>query len=268
MNMFSKKYQQGQVLLIVIMLLATVLTVVVSLTFKTTTDTQTAKLEEEQQKALAAAEAAIEQAVQKSNGNNTVTLTGTAYADFSSVQATVATVSNKTTFVSPTIEKDQQYTVYIANYNAQSGNFGSPYNGNITIYYGSGSCTSVAIEVTIISGTPGNYTLKRYLSDHGDLFGSSVSNEIAGSTTPASIEGTTFNCATSAIAFNPGNQSKLMIVRALNSPTRIGLQGTNNLATQGKLITSEANAKTGVTKKVELFQSYPQLPADFFVTSF
>jgi hypothetical protein len=70
-------------------------------------------------------------------------------------------------------------------------------------------------------------------------------------------------------------QTKLMLIRPLNSDSSIGLQTTSpfgacsvNLPIQGKTVTSTANTTSGVTRKIELFQSYPQIPADFFITSF
>ncbi len=262
----SKQNQRGQVLLIVIMLLATVLTVVVSLTFKTTTDTQTAKLEEEQQKALAAAEAAIEKAVESKQGSGVVTLSGQAdYSAFSKVEANITTITNKPTFVSPLIEKDQEYTFYLADYT--TGSFGASGAGNVTVSYGSNvGCGAMALEVTIISGAASPYTVTRYVADQGNLLGTGTGSHIDGSSQPVTIEGTTFNCSTSAIA--PPANAKLMILRTLFAPTKLGFQGTANLMTQGKIITSQADSKTGVTKKVELFQSFPQLPSDLYVTSF
>src|SRR3989344_2428309 len=42
----------------------------------------------------------------------------------------------------------------------------------------------------------------------------------------------------------------------------------NDWPPQGKTVISTASTAGGVTKKIKLFQSYPQFPAEFFVTSF
>ena len=69
-----------------------------------------------------------------------------------------------------------------------------------------------------------------------------------------------------------GANNLLLLIRVLSSSptqTRVGLYADGgNLPLQGRTITSEAKSPTGVTKKVQLFQSFPQIPAEFFVTSF
>jgi hypothetical protein len=51
-------------------------------------------------------------------------------------------------------------------------------------------------------------------------------------------------------------------------PYRIPYRRFNAVPFAGRVITSEAKTSTGVTKKIELFQSNPQIPSDFFVTAF
>ena len=69
---------------------------------------------------------------------------------------------------------------------------------------------------------------------------------------------------------HPLQNQALLIVRSLFASTRVGLEltGGGTLPVQGKYITSEAKTPSGVSRKVQLFQSYPQIPAEFFVTSF
>jgi hypothetical protein len=52
--------------------------------------------------------------------------------------------------------------------------------------------------------------------------------------------------------------------------TRIGFvgQGTDPIPVQRRTIRSEVWSVDGILTVVEADQSYPQLPADFFVTSF
>ncbi|MFZ1549746.1 MAG: hypothetical protein WAT44_04755, partial [Microgenomates group bacterium] len=65
---------------------------------------------------------------------------------------------------------------------------------------------------------------------------------------------------------------RFLIVRYISiggpSSTTLGLVGTSTLQASGQTVTSQATTRTGVTKKVQLFQSYPQIPAEFFFTSF
>lgn len=266
-NRFSNNREDGQVLLIIVMLLATVITIVTTVSFKSTTDTQLTKLEQESQKTLAAAEAGIEKAIGDNLDNNTYQYSDIDLENLGGIDLTesqvVVTKAQNTTFVSPIQQKDQQYTFYLADYNA--GVFSNPYAGNITLYYGSDSaCSSVALEIALISGSAAPYTIKRYIADTSNQLASNTDN--IGRTGVTTIEDTRFNCKTDQITI-PAN-ARLMIARALFSKTRLGMQGSTILRPQGKVITSEAKSQSGVVKKVELFQSLPQIPTEFFVTAF
>ncbi|QQG44332.1 MAG: hypothetical protein HYW86_00215 [Candidatus Roizmanbacteria bacterium] len=265
--------QKGQVLLIVIMLLATVSTVVMSITFKSITETQTTKLEEEAQKALAAAEAGIEQML-GTGSTATVVLDSLPSLSGSGItgQTTIASVSVPAKFNSARVSQDQQYTFYLDDY--YNGTFaGSPYIGNITLYYGdSVGCSLMALEISILTGVSPTYTLTRYIADTGDNLTSDTEERgLDISASPISINdgslNIAYNCRTSPSITVPA-QAKLMIIRAIGNGTRLGFDGSASLKTQGKIISSEAKTQAGVTRRVQLFQSYPQIPSDFFVTSF
>jgi len=81
------------------------------------------------------------------------------------------------------------------------------------------------------------------------------------------LSGYSFSFESEGIAVN---SQAALVIRTLFASTRIGIErvGGGNLPVQGKYITSEAKTPSGVSKKVQLFQSYPQIPAEFFVTSF
>ena len=64
------------------------------------------------------------------------------------------------------------------------------------------------------------------------------------------------------------SNSKLLIVRLLGASSKLGFEGSSELKKQGETISSQARTTTNIVKKVELRQSYPQIPAEFFVTSF
>ncbi len=254
MSKLKTKDQKGQVLLITIMLLATAITVVLSLSFKSTTEIQTAKLEEEAQKALAAAEAGIERALRE----------GAVSFDLGNIAVTSSeqTVSS-TSFVTPLLYKDEQYSFYLADYPGLTTNY---WWGNLTVYLGSETiCPAVAaVELTFVKS---DNSLERFLIDPCDLI-SSDESEI-GTTEGGSLEGVNFAHKTSS-AISVANM-KLLVIRSLFTATKIGIQGSTNLPKQGKVIVSEAKPKSsnvGVTKKVQLFQSYPQIPSEFFLTSF
>ena len=262
--------QKGQILLITIMLLATVLTVVLAVTFKSTTETQITKLEEESQKALSAAEAGIEASLASGN-----------IVDFSTLNvpsgftgsASVSTTPSRT-FLSPVIRKDQQFTIYLATpqetapgvYDFLSLTPG--YSGNLTLCFGNQPESDPALELTLIK--QGDLIQRYVINPESDP--SLISG--IGTLTGVSPGG---NCP-SEVAFSnqftldTGVDNLLLLIRVLSSSptqTRVGLYADGgNLPLQGRTITSEAKSPTGVSKKVQLFQSFPQIPAEFFVTSF
>ncbi len=270
-NKFSKtNHEKGQALLMTMMLVATVLTVFLSISFKSTTETQITKLEEESQKALAAAEAGIEAALKSDSG---VTIGGDLSSDLSnySGSAICSEDYDKNYFVSPLIQKDEEYTFYLADYPGLT----NTYSGTINLYYGTqSSCNDISLEVSLIydAGGDGKYDVTRWIADSSNMFGTN-NGEIYNSTliSPEIFNGVSFKCNTSSINIIPANypNPKLLIVRAFGKATQIAFKGQSSLPPQGKICEANANATNStVTKKVTLFQSYPQLPADFFVTSF
>ncbi len=244
------KKKRGQVLLITVMLLATALTVILSVSFKSTTDTQLTKLEEESQKALAAAEAGIEAALKQGTIANIGSLPG--LGDFTGSASIETTTTNS--FITPLLLKDEQYTFYLANYTSPN-NFSNYWSGNLTICFG-----NVALEITLIKS---DNTLTRYAVNpsNSSIINNGVSASSGSNNCPESSFSNNYSLASIS-------NTKLMIARVIGGQTKIGIKGSSVLPLQGKTIVSEAKSKTGVTKKVILFQSYPQIPANFFVTSF
>lgn len=281
MKINRKKTQQGQVLLIIIMLLATIITVVTTVSFRSTTETQINKLEEESQKTLAAAEAGIEKAIaaKVASGNSqqfndpNINLQNLSGIDLASSSVNVTSNTGRD-FITPLIQKDQQYTFYLGNYNdTASPPFSAPYPNSVAVYYGSESgCTNLALEITTVSGLSAPYTVTRYISDVGggivtNPVGSGNNNIQGGS--GGAISNVNFNCKTNNIP-SVAN-TVLMIVRTLGDRTKLAIRGSNttpSLSPQGKYIVSEAKSQTGVIKKIQLFQSLPQIPAEFFVSTF
>ncbi len=260
------KNQKGQVLLLTMMLVATVLTVFLSMSFKSTTETQVTKLEEESQKALAAAEAGIEAALKEGNvtiGQGTLS----SLSGFSG-SAICSEEYDKTYFISPLIQKDEQYTFYLAKYDTSTHSFSDYYSNDITLYYGSQtSCNDIGLEITLLyydDATSKNKVI-RWIADSSNMFGPDTS-DISGSTGD-DLGGVHFDCSTSAIDISSVTKPKLLIVRSFGAATQVGFSGSSALKPQGKICDANATSST-VTKKLYLLQSYPQIPAEFFVTSF
>lgn len=251
------------------MMLAVSLTIVFSTSFTTSVDIQTSKLEEESQKALAAAEAGIEAAAKSgsiSDLSSLSSLTGSGITG----NAQVSTTATSTSFASPVIKKDEQYTYYLANYDQTTNVFTSPYTGNLTFYYGSQStaCSDVTIELSFIYVSSFSYRVKRFIADSGQSLVSGV-DEISNNVgfEGKTVDGVFFRCRTSPISITTTSYPniKVLLVRSFSNGTKVGIEGSQILRPQGKIITSEAQTASGVKKKIELFQSYPQLPAEFYV---
>ena len=268
MMKFTKTKNSGQALLITIMLIAVALTVVLAMSYTSKTDVQLSKLEEGNQKALAAAEAGIDALV------SSTIASGKSLADYPldsesfknfTISATKSAVLKKE-FASPLLQPKTQYSLYLSSYPT----FTSPFNGNIEFYYSTkASCTDSsadAIEITVVSGNSYPYTITRYLADGGNRIVSGITEYLRQG--EYTIDGTKFTCKTKPISISLATNPKMVFVRSIFNPTRIGFEGSANLPIQGTVISSEAKTPSGVSKKVQLFQSYPQIPADFFTTSF
>jgi hypothetical protein len=248
------KQIEGQVLLLSLMLIATVLTVFLSVSFKSTTETQITKLEEENQKALAAAEAGIEAALKTTSGS--VSIGPGLSADLAgfSGNAQCSTLAT-TTFVSPRVTKDSQYTFYTSDYPGLT----SYWNGSLNVYFKTETDAPV-LEITQIKN---DGSIVRNLVDPGNQISSN--EEKLTTTGGGSLQGVSFDYRL-ASSLSISN-TKLIIVRVLSASTKLGFSGSSVFPAQGKTCTSTANSTTS-TKKVTLFQSYPQIPAEFFITSF
>jgi type II secretory pathway pseudopilin PulG len=257
---FAKK---GQILLITVMLLATVMTIVLSISFKSVTETQVTKLEEESQKALAAAESAIDVALKE---NATATLGSgslTSITEFTGKAIIDTTTSNK--FISPSITKNGSYTFYLGNYDSTTKIIGASTAQNITLCFKTGT-TKPAIEVTLVKTA----RVKKYVIDPDhDQSGRIVNASATSSCTP---DFANYSFSTTIPSGDIGVDSKLLLVRVLYSSTKLLFNGDSglNLPVQGRTVSSQATSSTstGVSKKVVLFQSYPQIPAEFFTTTF
>jgi len=250
--------ESGQVLLIIVMILATVLAVTFSVSFTSQTETQTAKLEENSRKSLAAAQAILEASLKNNVGTYSLgdlNLNLAGFTGIATVEATVGPV-----FITPLIQKDEQYSFYLSQYN--NPGFSNPFTGNVYIYMKSESgCPSV--ELTYIDTSD---VLSRDFID--------PCNQTSGglnilSTQPgSSLNGVDFGYRIT----NPKALSgkKLMLMRVLSNSTKLGIQEVNgnNLPAQGKTTTAQAQTGTSTSSTVSLFQSYPQIPSDFFVASF
>jgi len=258
----QRSSRQGQVLLIVVMLLATALTVVLTASYQSVTETQITKLEEENQKALAAAEAGIEAVLnQKTDIVNIGSLPN--LSDFSGEASIQEVRSNK--FITPLLQKDEEYTLYLVDYNPQTKTLGTTSTAqNIFICFGSSSYNP-ALEITLIKN---NNLLKRYVVNPQ---GNTLIQNGSAASSPTFCPDQSFTNQYTISASDIGTNTQFLIVRIINNvsgSTRVGFQTDGRFPIQGTTIVSTAKSSVGVEKKIQLFQSYPQIPTEFFITTF
>lgn len=275
----NRETQQGQILLITVMLLAAAVTVVMTIAFNSTTETQITRLEEDSQKALSAAESALEAAVQQKTGTVAInTLPAFAGTNITG-QAEVIEMSGYE-FVTPLLQRDEQYTFYMAGYDYEANTWAEswpvPYaaTGDITVYLqteqDAGGCPGPALELTFIDAA--NNTNRKAIIDPCGVIDSTDGQPEVPTAAGGSLKNVNFDYKTTGTgtALTGISGMKVMMVRVLNMATRVGFQTSVStpFKSQGRVVSSEAKTQSGVTKKIELFQSNPQIPADFFVTSF
>ena len=261
-NNYNSNMKKGQVLLIVVMLLATALTLALTASYQSVTETQLTKLEEENQKALAAAEAGIEAALNQKTTVNIGSLPN--LSNFSGQAVIQTTQSNQ--FVTPLLQKDEQYTFYLSSYDPQTKSFsGNSTQQNINVCFGS-LTSNPALEITLIKN---DYTVRRYAIN--PQVNTIIQNGTSATSPPpsGSCPDSSFNNQYQIAGTDIGTNTRFLIVRVIgNGSTKIGFKAANPFPLQGSTIVSTAKTQSGVEKKVQLFQSYPQIPAEFFVTSF
>lgn len=249
--------KKGQILLITVMILATVLTVVLSVSFRSVTETQITKLEEENQKALAAAEAAIEAALNSTDGSATIGAGSLSNITGFSGSATLDTTTSNS-FTTAKINKDSSYTFYLGDYDLDTYTIGASSQEAIEICFQT-DAPNPAIEITLVRGG----SIKKYVVD--------PDSRINNADTPSSIcsnNSYNYSYTVPAGVGDINTNSKFLLVRVLYQETKLYFKRSSNFPLQGKTIASEATSTTGVSKKITLFQTYPQIPAEFFTTTF
>ena len=271
----------GQALIIIVLMIALVLTVIAASSYQLTVQTEGSKLQEESVRALAAADAGIEAGLQIANTDAppqsyTFASQGLDLPGIDPAKSTIfVSETSSVEFVSSLVLKDDQFTFYTQT----PPTYPPPgFTGNLDIYFtseGVGSCsgarTRPALELTFIYGADNN--VERHVVEPcgsgAVISGSSFTGATA--VTETFQQGSTFNFRTDAINTSLFPQLKMIIVRSLFANTRIGFKSSAPIApipNQGKNIEARAFSISGASKIVTIFQSLPQIPADFFVTSF
>jgi len=235
------------------------LTVGLSVISRTITTLRTTKESESSQRAFSAAEAGIEKLLNSTSTSlpQTTLNNGSSFtANSSVVSGPFIAVNN----LSP-ITQDDGADVWLSSYPT----YGSPYNGNVKIWWGvpGGSCdantpTDAALEIILISGSKANPTLT-----HINLDGCNqrrADNNFTQAQAGGTAGGTTFAHSYTQAVTN----GLIMRIIPLYTSTIVGVTGvTANLPSQGQTISSTGNY-AGAVRKIVVFKGYPKLPMEFF----
>lgn len=263
-----------------VLMIAIVLAIVSAASYRLTSQTQESASQQQSIQALAAADAGIMQGLQRANqspvGLYNFSGLGLDIEGIDSSSSTVTITSTGNDFVTPVIQKDQQFTFHVKDFTNPTG---SNYSGSITMSFhseGGSDCgnsltvrTQPAYEITYIYGPAGSNNVRREVvepcSTGRVISGGSFAATSSGSYT---VNGSPFEYQTTINPASAGMPDlQLIIVRTLFSSSRFAFTGPS-LPSQGKEIRSEARTIAGPSKVVTVYQSLPQIPAEFFVTTF
>ena len=250
----AKAGQKGQVLLVILLVMVVGLTIGLSLSTRSVTDIKISTQLEESSRAFAAAEAGIEAALKGEAAPATPIPIGNAAYIFS----TAPTGGTDQPLALGKIGIADTYTVWLAAH-TDTGEIDltDAYGGNsIDVCWQKVEGTiEPAMEISIIYQQGANYQIWRGAYDP-----SSRSNNFDGTDTIDCGGGFTYGKTVSL----PGGTPIALRLRPFYAEASIGIapQGGNNLPSQGLTITSTGTAGE-TTRKVEVIESYPSLPAIF-----
>lgn len=294
---------EGQVLLLLVMVLGTLLIVGMTAIFQTSTQTQISGINQQSQITIAAAEAALEKALLTGSGGTFQELGLTNLAGINLDQSVVEVNELPTNhFNTRKLEKDEQYTFYLSQYTPDYPYLDRQYSIGFRVFYESvsGQCDDVALAFTLVYDQNNDYVYETetFIADGGNKLDPTLTNPanttdkdlyscIAGDPgcDPGLVDGYQYQCVTDMIDTDNYESAKILLVRNYFGRTKLGFRtdGTSDFPPQGRSIKAIARAdvavtpqgasptlppRSGLTRVAEIFQSYPQLPADLWATSF
>ena len=262
--------QKGQALLIVVLVMVVALTVTLSLVSRSVVDLKTSTDQADSQRALAAAEAGAEQVIKT---NASIGVGSNKKLDTTNYSANITQVAGSAQFLvngGNLIAKNEGAYIWLSTptYNA-ANSFLDSWSGSLTIYWGEDSsnpCNNAALEVVVLSGTKLSPILTRYAfdpcSDRANNAASGNHFTLVSASAKTTVGTKSFYYQKTIISITNGF---LVNVNPIYYSSYIGASGTN-LPSQGSIITSSGTSggSSSVSRKITVFQGYPQLPAELF----
>lgn len=267
---------KGQALLIIVLVMVVALTITLSVISRAVVNLRTTQEQVDSQKALAAAEAGIEQAIQNIAGAApTGSFTNSQYT------TTINPVQGASFLVNGgvAVEQDRGAYIWLSPYTGDSNQWSTkwPTSGTATlnIFWGdtTGDQNNSAIEVAVISGPDvANANITRYAVDpYASRASSNGFTGIPNGSNPTTARGSyqvggkTFTYQTSLSISN----GMLVRVIPVYKNAFMAVTSTVALPLQGRIVEARGcvpscTDDTPTTRKVTVFQGFPELPADFF----
>lgn len=263
------KNQKGQALLIIVLVMVVALTIGLSVASRTITNLRNTREQVGSQKALSAAEAGVEQTIR-----NNASVSNGSFADNTKYTTTITQAgSQATSFLlngGNAVPKNDAIYVWLDADATMSASLWpvppSPtWSGNLSVYWGTdASCNNAAIEVVIISGSAASPIATRYIYDSNaarQAVNHFSSPSVAGNALKATISGIKLYCQTDIAGVTNGLLAR---INPYYNATFIGVLGSNQLPSQGRIITSIGTSPDSTQRKVTVYQGYPEIPAEFF----
>ncbi len=283
----------GQALVIVLLVLVVILTIGLALVSRTVTDIKLSGQTELSNRAFNAAEAGVEAVLGGGSAQNNVTVgSGTSTATYN-VNSTTVGGTNQAFVLNQAVARDNTQQIWFMGHKSD-GSLGCTdidgtplkcFNSNsLTVYWGNPGQSAdqtvapnitPALEVTIIYKTAGGYQIAKGVYDPS-ASRASTNNFLTGVNTAGSFTDDKLQFKKeldlSQAPFSISGIGTTATLYALrlrllynDVPQLLGAQPTVNTDTfpiQGKIISSSGSAGN-VTRKVQVFESYPYLPGVF-----
>jgi hypothetical protein len=283
---YLKNNQSGQVLVIFLLVLVIGLALVLSIASRTVTDIRQTTTSDESNRAYFAAESGVESALKKIESDaGFITDTAAKKAEVSpkftdvnratadvDVKALTAPAGQILDFLDYNRDEVAQISM-MGNFNDLSTRGAIPTTGILNLYWGDETKTYTganvpAIEISFVTFDGTNWGMRKM------TFDPSSRNGFCGSTSAASGTKYEYRVRLNTLATPPcsptnegvNNPGVLARVRFLYNTEKIPfgvMLETSALPQQGQLITSVGETPSGVTRKLEVRQFYPTLPAIF-----
>lgn len=271
--MFKFLNEKGQALLIVVLVMVVALTVGLAVVSRSIVNLRNSQQEVGSQQALSAAEAGIEQSIKTGSGvENGTFSTSTSY------QTSVNTISGTSDFLlngNNKVSQDDASYIWLTPYSdVQANLFQTTWSGSLDIYWGDSltPCNNAALEVAVLWNSAADPKITKDPRVTRYVYDPCVSRITRNNfSTPASI-----NANKSILGITLNNEARLVnitngfLIRVvpLYGDAYIGVSPTDPthqpLPHQGAIVTSTGTTGNNIQRKLEVFQGYPEIPAELF----